>query len=137
MWHFSGYAGGLTSGSWAALYNASGSRVAQTGDLSAATYEPAEVHNTGGATVSSPLTAAYSAPAGLYYVAWRMQYNTSTGDGPIMLVAESSFGAPPNVFGLNGVRRFGYYATGASSAPASITLSAMENGANRFWAGIA
>ncbi|WP_053649749.1 MULTISPECIES: hypothetical protein [unclassified Streptomyces] len=136
-WHFGGYAGGLASGSWAALYNASGTRVAQTADLSTAGAEPAEVHNTGGATVSVPLTAAYSAPAGLYFVAWRFQYNTSTGDGPMMLVAESSFGSPPNVFGLTPVRRFGSYATGAATAPASLTLASMENGSNRFWTALA
>lgn len=136
-WHFGGYAGGLTTGSWAALYNASGTRVAQTADLSTAGAEPAEVHNSGGATVSVPLTAAYSAAAGLYYVAWRFQYNTSTGDGPMMLVAESSFGSPPNVFGLTPVRRFGSYATGGATAPASLTLASMENGSNRFWAALA
>ncbi|MGW8988640.1 hypothetical protein ACWGRF_01690 [Streptomyces zhihengii] len=137
VWHFGGYAGGLTTGSWAALYNSAGTRVAQTADLSTAGAEPAEVHNAGGATVSSPLTAAYSAAAGLYYVAWRFQYNTTTGDGPMMLVAESSFSAPPNVFGLNNVRRFGSYPTGAATAPASITLGSMENGSNRFWTGLA
>lgn len=137
VWHFGGYAGGLTTGSWAALYSSTGARVAQTADLSTAAAEPAEVHNTGGATVSVPLTAAYSASAGLYYVAWRFQYNTGTGDGPMMLVAESSFSAPPNVFGLNNVRRFGSYATGAATAPASITLGSMDNGSNRFWAALA
>lgn len=137
VWHFGGYAGGLTTGSWAALYSSTGARVAQTADLSTAAAEPAEVHNTGGATVSVPLTAAYSAPAGLYYVAWRFQYNTGTGDGPMMLVAESSFSAPPNVFGLNNVRRFGSYTTGAATAPASITLGSMENGSNRFWSALA
>lgn len=137
VWHFGGYAGGLTTGSWAALYNSAGTRVAQTADLSTAGAEPAEVHNAGGATVSSPLTAAYSAAAGLYYVAWRFQYNTTTGDGPMMLVAESSFSAPPNVFGLNNVRRFGSYPTGAATAPASLILGSMENGSNRFWTGLA
>ncbi|MGW2485177.1 phage tail protein [Streptomyces sp. NPDC001571] len=137
VWHFGGYAGGLQSGSWAALYNSAGARVAQTGDLSTATYEPAEVHTAGGATVSTPLTGAYSAPAGLYYVAWRMVYNTTTGDGPMMLVAESSFSAPPNVFGLAPVRRFGSYATGAATAPASIAVGSMDNGSNRFWAALA
>ncbi|MGW8767671.1 collagen-like triple helix repeat-containing protein [Streptomyces sp. NPDC055815] len=136
-WHFGGYAGGLTTGSWAALYNSSGTRVAQTADLSTAGAEPAEVHNSGGATVSVPLTAAYSAAAGLYYVAWRFQYNTTAGDGPMMLVAESSFGSPPNVFGLTAVRRFGSYATGGATAPASLTLASMENGSNRFWAALA
>lgn len=137
VWHALGYAGGLQSGSWAALYNASGSRVALTGDLSTATYEPPEQHGEGGGAISSPLTASYSAAAGIYYIAWRMIYNTSTGDGPMLLAAESSAGAPPNVFGYTPVRRFGVYTSGTASAPTSLTLANMENGANRFWAALA
>ncbi|MEU1020264.1 hypothetical protein [Streptomyces sp. NPDC005898] len=132
-WFATGYAGGLQSGSWAAIYNSSGTRVAATGDLSTATYEPPEEHDAGGGTITSPLTAAYSAAAGVYYVAWRMVYNATTGDGPMLLAAESGAGAPPNQFGYSMVRRFGVYATGGTTAPASITLASMENGANRFW----
>ncbi|WP_051778795.1 hypothetical protein [Streptomyces sp. NRRL S-241] len=133
VWFATGYAGGLTTGSWAAIYDSAGTRVAATGDMSTATYEPAEVHNAGGATISSPLTASYAAPAGVYYVASRWQYNTGTGDGPMLLAAESSAGAPPNQFGQTAVRRFGVYSTGAATAPATINVASMENGANRFW----
>ncbi|KUN08585.1 hypothetical protein AQI95_09525 [Streptomyces yokosukanensis] len=136
-WHATGYAGGLTSGSWAALYDANGNRVAATGDLSTATYEPAEVHNGGGAAISSPLASPTLLAPGVYFIAWRMQYSTSAGDGPMLLAAESSAGAPPNFFGLNTVKRFGYYASGATTAPASISVSSMLNGANRFWAAVA
>ncbi|WP_371677905.1 hypothetical protein [Streptomyces sp. NBC_01276] len=132
-WFATGYAGGLVSGSWAAIYDSAGNRVAATGDMSTATYEPAEVHNAGGATISSPLTASYSAPAGVYYVASRWQYNVGTGDGPMLLAAESGAGAPPNVFGQTPVRRFGVYTAGAAAAPATIAVGSMENGANRFW----
>ncbi|WP_445269605.1 hypothetical protein [Streptomyces sp. DSM 41634] len=132
-WFATGYAGGLVSGSWAAIYDSAGNRVAATGDMSTATYEPAEVHTAGGATISSPLTASYAAPAGVYYVASRWQYNTGTGDGPMLLAAESGAGAPPNVFGQTPVRRFGVYTAGAAAAPATINVGAMENGANRFW----
>ncbi|MET8098836.1 hypothetical protein ABZV29_20470 [Streptomyces sp. NPDC005236] len=137
VWFATGYAGGLLTGSWAALYNSSGTRVAATGDMSTAAYEPAEEHDAGGGTISSPLTAAYSAAAGIYYVMWRMVYNTTTQDGPMMLAAESGAGAPPNQFGYTLVRRFGVYTTGVAAAPATITLTSMENGANRFWAGLA
>ncbi|MEU8680798.1 phage tail protein [Streptomyces sp. NPDC048611] len=137
VWFATGYAGGLTTGSWAAIYNSTGARVAATGDMSTATYEPAEVHTAGGATINSPLTAAYSAAAGVYYVAWRLQYNTTTSDGPMLLASESGAGAPPNFFGYTAVRRFGVYSTGAASAPASIALASLENGANRFWAALA
>ncbi|MGW8876395.1 collagen-like triple helix repeat-containing protein [Streptomyces mirabilis] len=137
VWFATGYAGGLQTGSWAALYNSSGTRVAATGDMSTAAYEPAEEHDAGGGTISSPLTAAYAAAAGVYYVMWRMVYNTTTGDGPMLLAAESGAGAPPNQFGYTLVRRFGVYSTGVAAAPASITLTSMENGANRFWVGLA
>ncbi len=137
VWFATGYAGGLTTGSWAALYDSAGNRVAATGDMSTATYEPPEVHTAGGATISSPLTASYSAPAGVYYVASRWQYNTTTGDGPMLLAAESGAGAPPNVFGQTAVKRFGVYATGAATAPATINVASMENGANRFWCALA
>ncbi|MER5759564.1 hypothetical protein [Streptomyces sp. NPDC002082] len=137
VWFATGYAGGLTTGSWAAIYDSAGTRVAATGDMSTATYEPAEVHTAGGATISSPLTASYAAPAGVYYVASRWQYNTTTGDGPMLLAAESGAGAPPNQFGQTPVRRFGVYTTGAAAAPATINVGAMENGANRFWTGLA
>ncbi|MFE1378675.1 hypothetical protein ACFW6S_06995 [Streptomyces sp. NPDC058740] len=137
VWFATGYAGGLTTGSWAAIYDSAGTRVAATGDMSTATYEPAEVHTAGGATISSPLTASYSAPAGVYYVASRWQYNTTTGDGPMLLAAESGAGAPPNVFGQTPVRRFGVYTAGAAAAPATINVASMENGANRFWCALA
>lgn len=137
VWFATGYAGGLQTGSWAALYNSSGTRVAATGDMSTAAYEPAEEHDAGGGTISSPLTAAYSAAAGVYYVMWRMVYNTTTQDGPMLLAAESGAGAPPNQFGYTLVRRFGVYSTGVAAAPATITVASMENGANRFWVGLA
>ncbi|WP_405679321.1 hypothetical protein OG859_18705 [Streptomyces sp. NBC_00048] len=137
VWFATGYAGGLVSGSWAAIYDSAGTRVAATGDMSTATYEPAEVHTAGGATISSPLTASYAAPAGVYYVASRWQYNTGTGDGPMLLASESGAGAPPNVFGQTPVRRFGVYTAGAAAAPATIAVASMENGANRFWCALA
>ncbi|MEU3448520.1 hypothetical protein AB0H29_15030 [Streptomyces thermolilacinus] len=136
-WHFGGYAGGMVAGSWGAIYNASGTRVGTTAALTGETVI-AGVHNAGGQTVSAPLTANASLPAGIYYVAWAFRYNTTAQDGPMMLCADSAFGSPPNVFGLNNIKRYGSIAgTAATSAPASITLSAIENGSNRFWAAIA
>lgn len=137
-WHFLGYAGGLQTGSWAALYNSSGTRVATSGDLSTATYEPAEQHGSGGGFSSAPLTATYTAAPGVYYIAWRFIYNTTTGDGPMLLQYENSAGAPPNVFGYTPVKRFGVISgTTLTASPTSITTSSIENGANRFWAALA
>ncbi|WP_411144977.1 collagen-like protein [Streptomyces sp. x-80] len=137
VWHFGGYAGGMLAGSWGAIYDASGTRVGTTAALTGETVI-AGVHNLGGTAVSAPLTASVSLPAGIYYVAWAFRYNTSTNDGPMMLCADSAFDAPPNVFGLSSVKRYGVISgTAAMSAPASITVSAIENGANRFWAALA
>ncbi|MFB7860584.1 hypothetical protein [Streptomyces sp. NPDC056069] len=137
VWHFGGYAGGMLAGSWGAIYNSSGTRVGTTAVLTGETVI-AGVHNGGGQTVAAPLTANASLPAGIYYVAWAFRYNTTTNDGPMMLCADSAFGAPPNVFGLNSVKRYGVISgTAATSAPATITLSSVENGSNRFWAALA
>ncbi|EST22764.1 hypothetical protein [Streptomyces niveus] len=136
VWFATGYAGGLQSGSWAGLYSSAGARVAMTGDMSTATYEPAEQHDLGGGTISSPFTGAYSAAAGVYYVAWRMVY--TSGTGPMMLAAESGAGAPPNIFGYTPIRRFGVYSSSsATTPPSSLVIANMENGANRFWAAVA
>lgn len=138
VWHFLGYAGGLQTGSWAAIYNSSGTRVATSGDLSTATYEPAEQHASGGGASFAPLTATTTLAAGVYYIAWRFIYNTSTGDGPMCLAYENSAGAPPNVFGITPIKRFGVISgTALTASPASITTSTIENGANRFWAALA
>ncbi|MEU9044096.1 hypothetical protein AB0D63_20815 [Kitasatospora sp. NPDC048343] len=137
VWHYCGYAGGLQAGSWAAIYDANGNLVAQAGDIAGA-YEPPVVSNSGGATVSVPLTSPWAASPGTYYVTWRYLYNTSTNDGPIMLQLENSGAAPPNYFGLTTVRRFGSYSTiSATSPPSSISIAGMENGSNRFWAALA
>jgi hypothetical protein len=135
VWHFAGYAGGLLSGSWAGVYASTGSRVAVTPDLSTPGVLP-EVHNAGGATVQAALTAPVSMTPGVYYIVWSMRYTESPGDGPMMLCADSAGGAPPNIFGPAGVRRFGYWPTAPTTAPTSINPSAYENGANRFWAAL-
>ncbi|WP_330174544.1 collagen-like protein [Streptomyces sp. NBC_01498] len=136
-WHFGGYAGGMLAGSWAAVYNASGTRVATTAALTGETVV-AGVHNAGGQTVAAPLTTSPSLPAGTYYVAWSFRYNTTTQDGPMMLCADSAYSAPPNVFGLNNVKRYGSFSgTAPTSAPATLALASVENGSNRFWAALA
>ncbi|QMP84476.1 minor tail protein [Streptomyces phage Endor1] len=137
-WHFLGYAGGLQTGSWAAVFNTSGTRMAYTNDISTAGNEPAEQHGSGGGTSFVPLTATWSATPGIYYIAWRFIYNTTTGDGPMCLQYENSAGAPPNVFGLGTpVKRFGYFPSTSATPPTSIAVANMENGANRFWAALA
>ncbi|MFF4495525.1 hypothetical protein [Streptomyces sp. NPDC001546] len=134
--HFGGYSEKLTAGSWAAIYTTAGARRATTADMAGIAVVPG-VHNAGGATVAAPLTASVSLTPGVYYVGFVFRYAAS--DGPMLLQLENSFGAPPNVFGLNSVKRFGVWsgATVANSAPATIDPASIDNGSNRFWVGLA
>ncbi|MFI7315483.1 hypothetical protein [Streptomyces venezuelae] len=134
VWHFGGYAGGLISGSWAAIYNTSMARVGIASTIEAGN-EPAEQHGSGGNASSTALDAAVTLAPGIYYVVWRFNYNTSTGDGPMVLGAENTFGAPANTFGLNNLWRFGRLSTSPTTPPT--TLSGIANESNRFWVALA
>lgn len=132
--HFGGYSEKLTAGSWAAIYTTAGVRRATTADMVGTAVVPG-VHNAGGATVGANLTASVSLAPGVYYIAYVFRYAAS--DGPMLLQLENGFGAPPNVFGLNGIKRFGVWnGTVATTAPANIDPASIDNGANRFWAGL-
>ncbi|WP_460082475.1 hypothetical protein [Streptomyces variabilis] len=134
VWHFGGYAGGLISGSWAAIYDTSVARVGVASTIETGN-EPAEQHAPGGNASATTLDSAVTLAPGIYYVVWRFNYNTSTGDGPMILGAENSFGAPSNTFGLNNLWRFGRLSTSPSSAPS--TLAGITNESNRFWVALA
>ncbi|USH44608.1 hypothetical protein SEA_BROPLEASE_23 [Streptomyces phage BroPlease] len=134
VWHFGGYAGGLISGSWAAIYDASMARKAVASSIETGN-EPAEQHGPGGNASATTLDAAVTLPAGVYYVVWRFNYNTTTGDGPMILGAENSYGSPPNQYGLNNLWRYGRLSTSPTSAPT--TLSGITNESNRFWVALA
>ncbi|WP_432078671.1 hypothetical protein [Streptomyces sp. YPW6] len=135
VWHFGGYAGGLTSGSWAAIYNAStmvrvgNATTIETGN------EPAEQHGSGGNASATALDAAVTLDPGVYYVVWRFNYNTTTGDGPMILGIENSYGGPANTFGLNNLWRYGRLATSPTTSPSP--LSGIANESNRFWVALA
>jgi hypothetical protein len=132
--HFFAYAGGITTGSWAGIYDSVGNRKAATADIVGTSQFPT-VTAAGGQTVSVPLTASVSLAPGVYYIVWRFQYTTN---GPTLLQLENNGATPPNNFGLTVVRRFGVYSSGlGTAAPATITVLSMEVGANRFWAGLA
>ncbi|MFC9739162.1 hypothetical protein ACFVKC_14750 [Streptomyces noursei] len=133
--HFGGYAGTMASGSWAGIYTTAGAKKAATADMAGEAVVPG-THNAGGATVGAALTASVTLAPGIYYVWYVFRYAGS--DGPMMLALDNAFGSPPNVFGLNGVKRFGVFTgTAATTPPATIAASSIDNGANRFWAGLA
>ncbi|MEV0440949.1 hypothetical protein AB0I84_09180 [Streptomyces spectabilis] len=135
VFQLGGYAGTMNAGSWAAIYDSAGARKGATADMAGEAVIPG-VHNAGGAAVTAALTSTASLAAGLYYIAYVFRYSAS--DGPMLLQLENGAGAPPNVFGPSNVKRFGVYtATVPTSPPASINLANIDNGANRFWAGLA
>ncbi|AUG87207.1 minor tail protein [Streptomyces phage Omar] len=137
VWHFTGYAGGLLSGSWAAVYDASGVRKGYNNSIHTGTNEPAEQHGLGGGTSYVPITSTTLA-AGVYYIVWRFNYTTSPADGPMCLQYENSAGAPPNTFGLTDTVRFGVLdATNQTTAYTSLVIADIQRGGNRFWAALA
>ncbi|UFD97960.1 minor tail protein [Streptomyces phage Pablito] len=134
-WHIFGYAGGLLSGSWAGIYNTSGTLMRATGDLSTASYEPAEQHGTGGAVSTSNLTSAVTLSPGVYYIIWRMNYTASPVDGPALMRFDSSSTCAA-VYGVSNIRRFGSFNSSATSAPSTLVPS-WETDPLRFWAALA
>ncbi|MFF8845493.1 hypothetical protein ACF08N_22665 [Streptomyces sp. NPDC015127] len=137
VWHVFGYAGGLLSGSWAAIYNTSGARVGYTGDQSTATYEPAEQHSTGGGWSSSNLTSSVSLSPGVYYVLWRWNYTASPVDGPALARYESASTCQSVMGTSNNIWRHASYTTSATTAPSSITVSSFQRDPIRFWVALA
>ncbi|MEU3709014.1 siphovirus ReqiPepy6 Gp37-like family protein [Streptomyces catenulae] len=135
VWHVFGYAGGLLSGSNAGIYDSTGTRLAQVGDMSGEKKLPG-VHNVGGATVGARLTESVTLSPGIYYVAWFFRYTVKPVDGPALLVADSAASAPPGRLGLTNVHRFGAVSS-VSGLPTRLDFNAFEGGPNRFWAGLA
>jgi hypothetical protein len=130
-WHMFGYAGGLLTGSWAGIYSTSGTLMRATGDMSTASYEPAEQHTTGGAVSTSNLTSAVTLAPGVYYVIWRFNYTASPVDGPALMRFDSASTCAA-VYGATSVRRFGAFVSTDTSAPSTISPS-WETDPLRFW----
>lgn len=134
VWYFKGYAGGLKAGSWAGIYNSSGTLMRATGDLSTAAYEPQEQHATGGGTSWSNLTSAVTLAPGLYYVVFRMIYTESPVDGPAILAYDNSSACPSKIYNT---WRWASLTTSATSAPGTISVSSFQGDPKRFWVALA
>ncbi|MEU5446878.1 collagen-like protein [Streptomyces californicus] len=134
VWHFLGYAGGMKTGSWAGIYNTSGTLVRGTGDLGTTAYEPAEQHGVGGGCSTSNLTSSVTLAPGVYYIAWRFNYTASPANGPLLMAFEST-DVSATLYGLNAVRRFGAFSTSAGTVPSSV--SGWETDPIRFWVALA
>ncbi|MFG2923876.1 hypothetical protein ACGFYA_20500 [Streptomyces sp. NPDC048305] len=139
VWYFKGYAGGLKTGSWAGIYNSSGTLMRATGDMGTAAYEPQEQHATGGGNSWSNLTSAVTLQPGLYYVVSRMVYTESPVDGPAMLAYDNS-DACPSRLGYNNMWRWATLGTtdaAKTTAPSSIATGSFQGDPKRFWVGLA
>jgi hypothetical protein len=138
VWHMQGYAGGLLTGSWAAIYDTAGTLKGATGDMSTATYEPATQSVTAGGWSSAPLTASVTLSPGVYYVCWRFSYTASPVDGPALARWDST-GTTNGPMGLGtSVWRFAKFTSSATTAPSTITPSSLfsANGV-QFWVALA
>ncbi|WP_308346179.1 phage tail protein [Streptomyces sp. ISL-66] len=130
-----GYGGGtLNASSFAGLYTAAGARVGVTAALSTI-FTPNE-----GATVVCPLTAAYSAPAGTYWVAIVTNGQTASPyNGPILARGANLGTSPAGAAAMPGAfrRAARLTATGQTSLPTSFTpASALTYDANAVWAAV-
>lgn len=133
VFHVFGYEGtGLDAGSRAGIFNASGTRLAQTADM-ADTAVMIDIHNAGGQTVTCALTAPVTLAAGIYYVCFRFVIGTSA-NAPVLMTADSTAACP--VVTLNTVKPFGVI-SGMTSWPTSFTPSAIETDPIKFWAALA
>lgn len=122
------------SSAFAGLYNASGTRVAVTTSLN--NWFTANE----GATVECGLTASYSAPAGLYWVALLINGPSTSTAGP-GFARGAAAGANPagqaRASGATFVRHGRLATTGAASLPTSFTPStAIVPDANAIWAAV-
>lgn len=135
VWHFHDYTARLKAGSWVGVWRATdGLRVASVADLSATGSEPAE-HGAPGGCAAVPLEqGAVSLGPGVYYIAWRMVYET--GEGPVLLALGGSAGTPPTRYGMNNTVRFGYGSSPPASIPAALPTM-QHSDATRFWAALA
>ncbi|MCX5236243.1 collagen-like protein [Streptomyces prunicolor] len=138
VWHMMGYAGGLLTGSWAGIYDSTGTLKAATGDMSTAAYEPATQSAAGGGWSSSPLTASVTLAPGIYYVCWRFSYTASPVDGP-QLLRWDSVNTCSSVMGVsNNVWRFAKFTSSATSAPSSLVPSTdFQRNSLQFWVALA
>ncbi|MEU4986566.1 hypothetical protein [Streptomyces sp. NPDC021969] len=133
VFHVMGYEGtGLDGGSRAGIFNASGTRLAQTADM-ADTAVMIDIHNAGGQTVTCALTAPVTLSPGVYYVCFRFVIGTSA-NAPVLMTADSTSACP--VVTLNSVKPFGVISS-MGSWPASFSPSAIETDPIKFWAALA
>ncbi|MEU6633821.1 hypothetical protein ABZ905_36965 [Streptomyces parvus] len=133
IYHVLGYEGtGLNSGSSIGVYNAAGTLVARTPNMTG-TAVMIDVHNSGGQTVTCALQSSVTLQPGVYYVGFYPVIGTAA-NAPVLMTADSTNAAP--VVTLNTVKPFGLISGLTSFPSASISVSALETDPIKYWAGL-
>lgn len=133
VFYVPGYVGGtLNSSSFAGLYTSGGARVGVTAPLNSLTA-------TEGRTVVLPLTTAYAAQPGRYWVALLVNGPNPRTSGPAFMVGASTGAFPGGSARMPGsfVRHGRLPTTGQTSLPGSFTPSTVVVDANAIWAALA
>jgi hypothetical protein len=132
VFHVLGYEGtGLDAGSRAGIFDATGTRIVSTPDMTD-TAVMVDVHNAGGATVTCALTGPVTLDPGVYYVCFRFVIGTSA-NAPILMTADSTSSAP--VTTLNSIKPFGAI-SGLTDWPGTFDPAAIETDPIKFWAAL-
>ncbi|WP_438292268.1 phage tail protein [Streptomyces sp. HUAS TT7] len=127
-----GYVGGtLSEATYAGLYDANGTRVGITGSLKDVIKD--------GATAVCPLTKAYDAPAGSYWVALVVNGPSEPGKGPAFAMGAGAGDRPAGSARMpNAFARYGRLpATGQASLPTSFAPKSIVTDTNSLWAAVA
>ncbi|MEV7089906.1 phage tail protein [Streptomyces sp. NPDC093085] len=133
VFYVPGYAGtGLGATSFAGLYTAAGARIGLTAAL------PNLIKGTSGETVVCPLTSAYSAAPGNYWVALLINGPSPSTNGPAFLRGSSMGETPGGSARMPGsfIRHGRLSVTGQTSLPASFTPSTVVADSNAVWAAL-
>ncbi|GGZ13452.1 phage tail protein [Streptomyces nitrosporeus] len=133
VFYVPGYVGGtLSTSSYAGLYTDAGTRVGVTANLTTL------IPKTEGVTVVCPLSAAYSAKAGNYWIGLVVNGPSPNSNGPAFLrgahVGETPGGSArmPGKF----VRHGRLSTTGQTSLPTSFALDKVMDDSNAIWAAL-
>ncbi|MFJ2177204.1 phage tail protein [Streptomyces sp. NPDC087851] len=133
VFYVPGYAGtGLSASSFAGLYTAAGARVGLTAPLTT------PIKATEGQTVVCPLTSAYNAAAGNYWVALLINGPNPSNSGPAFMRGSSMGETPGGSARMPGsfIRHGRMNVTGQTSLPASFTPSTVVADSNAIWAAL-
>ncbi|MER5783732.1 phage tail protein [Streptomyces mobaraensis] len=137
---YSGAAGGITSGSYAGLYTADGTRLATTADLSAPG-RYAEEHSVGGGTTYLSLSAPQTLAPGVYVLAFVLNWSTA-GNTPLVASIGQGMDASGKVGQISNSRppRFCMSSDkGNTALPASVSWTgpAVTGICTRYWMALA